>query len=70
VCGVVMTLIGLGILTAAAWSWRSAGFGGLDPMLTMRQVIPAVLLMTLGTQTVFVSFFFSVLGIRTGNRGS
>jgi len=70
VCGAVTTLIGLGILTAAAWSWRSAGFGGLDPMLTMRQVIPAVLLMTLGTETIFVSFFLSVLGIRTGKQGS
>jgi glycosyltransferase involved in cell wall biosynthesis len=70
ICGLVMAMLGLGILGAAAWSWSSAGFGGLEPMLTMRQVIPAVLLMTLGTETIFVSFFLSVLGMRTGNRNS
>ncbi len=39
------------------------GFGNLDPSLTMREVIPAVVLLALGTQTIFASFFISILSI-------
>jgi hypothetical protein len=39
------------------------GFGVLDPRTTMREVIPAAVLLTLGVQTVFASFFLSILGI-------
>jgi len=42
-------------------SWQAVGFGNLDPSLTMREVIPAVVLLALGTQTVFASFFISIL---------
>ena len=38
-------------------------FGPLDYPHTMRIVIPAVMLLTLGAQTVFASFFLSVLGL-------
>ena len=62
--GLVLTLTGLGALLAAVWSWRSVGFGGLDPRETMRQVIPGAVLLMLGIQTVFSSFFLSTLGIR------
>ena len=44
-------------------SWGAAGFGALDPSVTMREVIPAAVLLTLGVQTVFASFFLSILGI-------
>ena len=40
------------------------GFGALDPRVTMRQVIPGVVLMALGAQTVFASFFLGVLTLR------
>jgi hypothetical protein len=30
----------------------------------MRQVIPAVVLLMLGVQTIFASFFLSILGLR------
>ncbi|HLZ94170.1 MAG TPA: glycosyltransferase family 2 protein [Candidatus Dormibacteraeota bacterium] len=61
--GALMSLVGLVALIAAVLSWHSAGFGNLDPSLTMREVIPAVVLLALGTQTVFASFFLSILGI-------
>jgi hypothetical protein len=35
----------------------------LDPQLTMREVIPSVVLLALGTQTVFASFFISIFSI-------
>jgi glycosyltransferase involved in cell wall biosynthesis len=61
--GALMVLVGLLALVIAVVSWTAAGFGNLDPTLTMREVIPAVVLMALGTQTVFASFFISILSI-------
>jgi len=47
----------------AVLSWGAVGFGNLDPRLTMREVIPAAVLLTLGVQTIFASFFLSILGM-------
>jgi glycosyltransferase involved in cell wall biosynthesis len=59
--GALMSVVGVVALIAAVVSWQAAGFGNLDPSLTMREVIPAVVLLALGTQTVFASFFISIL---------
>jgi len=59
--GAFMSFAGVVALIAAVVSWQSVGFGQLDPSLTMREVIPAVVLLALGTQTVFASFFISIL---------
>jgi glycosyltransferase involved in cell wall biosynthesis len=61
--GALMVLAGITGLVLAVASWQSVRFGNLDPSLTMREVIPAVLLMAIGTQTVFASFFISILSI-------
>jgi glycosyltransferase involved in cell wall biosynthesis len=61
--GALMALVGVVGMIAAVASWQSVGFGNLDPSLTMREVIPAVVLLALGTQTVFASFFISILSI-------
>jgi glycosyltransferase involved in cell wall biosynthesis len=61
--GALMALVGLVALILAVASWGAVGFGNLDPSLTMREVIPAVVLLALGTQTVFASFFISILSI-------
>ena len=61
--GGLMVIIGFVALVLAVASWGSVGFGNLDPSLTMREVIPAVVLLALGTQTVFASFFISILSI-------
>ena len=61
--GALMFALGvLGTLVAVV-SWQSAGFGSLNPTMTMREVIPAAVLITLGVQTIFASFFLSILGI-------
>ena len=65
VAGALMVLGGLLTLVIAVASWSASGFGNLDPSTTMRQVIPAVVLTALGTQTVFASFFMSILGIES-----
>src|SRR6202521_2272487 len=61
--GALMVLVGVVALILAVASWGSVGFGILNPSLTMREVIPAVVLLALGTQTVFASFFISILSI-------
>jgi glycosyltransferase involved in cell wall biosynthesis len=61
--GALMALGGLVALVLAVVSWQSVGFGNLNPSMTMREVIPAVVLLALGTQTIFASFFISILAI-------
>jgi len=61
--GALMALGGLAALVLAVTSWQSVGFGNLNPSTTMREVIPAVVLLSLGTQTIFASFFISILSI-------
>lgn len=61
-------LLGLGVfLSGLLWSlaitldWGRAGFGALNPMETMRSVIPAVTLMAVGMQTAMGSAFAGAL---------
>jgi glycosyltransferase involved in cell wall biosynthesis len=61
ILGTAMALGGAGLLAGAVNQWRSAGFGTLDYAHTMRWVIPGVTLVALGFQTVFSSFFISIL---------
>jgi hypothetical protein len=63
VVGGLMFLSGVVGTIVAVLSWQAAGFGALDPRLTMREIIPAAVLLTLGVQTIFASFFLSILGI-------
>jgi glycosyltransferase involved in cell wall biosynthesis len=62
--GVVLTIAGLGASVYAVSGWGAQHFGLLDYSRTMRIVIPAALCLTLGAQTIFASFFLSVLGMR------
>jgi hypothetical protein len=62
--GVVMIIFGVGTSIYAVGFWESRNFGALDYPHTMRIVIPAALFLILGVQTVFSSFFLSVLGLR------
>jgi glycosyltransferase involved in cell wall biosynthesis len=52
---------GVTMLGLAVAKWYQAGFGALDYSQTMRWVIPGVTLTALGFQTVFSSFFVSIL---------
>ena len=63
VAGALMTVAGIAGIVLAVLSWQAAGFGNLKPATTMREVIPALVLLALGVQTVFASFFISILAI-------
>jgi glycosyltransferase involved in cell wall biosynthesis len=62
--GAVLTIAGFTASAYAVSAWGAQHFGMLDYSRTMRIVIPAALLLTLGAQTIFASFFMSVLGLR------
>ena len=62
--GTLLTVAGLATSASAVGAWGSKHFGALDYSHTMRLVIPGALLLTLGVQTIFASFFMSVLGLR------
>jgi glycosyltransferase involved in cell wall biosynthesis len=67
--GALMFALGVVGTVVAVASWQSVGFGSLNPSTTMREVIPAAVLITLGVQTVFASFFLSILGIDNESDG-
>lgn len=64
ISGLALIAFGLAIAGYAVYGWWSVGFGELEPHITMRLTIPAGILLTLGVQTVFASFFLGVLTLR------
>jgi hypothetical protein len=62
--GSLLILAGMATSVSAVRMWGAQHFGQLDYPHTMRIVIPAALLLILGAQTIFSSFFLSVLGLR------
>ena len=66
--GLVLVLVGVVALGHAVWVWKQAGFGLLLPGENLRRLLPAVTLVVLGIQTIFSSFFMSVLGLKTVSR--
>lgn len=62
--GIAMLVAGAAVVAYVLWSWQQVRFGGLDPRVTMRELIPAAVLLVVGTQTIFSSFFLSILGLR------
>jgi hypothetical protein len=64
VAGAVMLLFGGTLAVMAVLDWRATDFGSLDPQVTLRLVIPAVTLLSLGAEAVLSSFLLSILGLQ------
>lgn len=62
IVGGVVMLFGAALLGWTTYLWQHEGFGPLDPSVTMRRVIPAVVLITCGMEILFGSFFLGFLG--------
>jgi len=60
--GAFLVLAGLSITGWAFYLWERTGYGALDPRQMIRIISPGLLSLTLGVETVFSSFFFSILG--------
>lgn len=59
--GSVILSVGLGINIFILWKWIAANFGEL---FEIRRALFALTLMVIGMQTIFSSFFLSLLGIK------
>lgn len=64
VAGLIMCLLGIALLAAAVNVWRISHYGRLDYAHTMRLVVPGATSTAVGVQTVFASFFVSILGLK------
>lgn len=64
IIGGTALLLGVILLARAVAEWRLRGFGALDTSVTLRVVIPGALLVLLGAQAIFGSFFLGVLAMQ------
>ena len=61
--GAALLIAGLGVTAYAVGSWGQASFSDLNPVVSMRIVLPGITALILGVQVIFSSFLFSVLGM-------
>jgi len=59
--GAATALAGTALCVMLTVQWGRAGFGALDPEVAMRQIIPGVALVLIGTQSLLASIFFAAL---------
>jgi glycosyltransferase involved in cell wall biosynthesis len=62
--GAALAVAGLAGTGIAVAQWGSRDFGPLDFSMSMRVVVPALVALMLGVQTVFASFLLSLLSVR------
>ena len=63
ILGIIAFISGAVLLVKAIIYWKKAHFGAISYPESLRQVIPAVTLMTVGIQVIFSSFFLSILDL-------
>jgi glycosyltransferase involved in cell wall biosynthesis len=61
--GVFILLAGLVLSFLSIRIWSETGFGPLMPVNMIRMIVPAVVCIVVGSQTILGSFFLSVLGL-------
>ncbi len=63
--GAILTVLGLILSIIAVKTWKSAGFGDLEPERVMRIVIPAVTFLEIGIQNITTGFLIGMVKIRS-----
>ncbi|WP_373479813.1 glycosyltransferase family 2 protein [Geminocystis sp.] len=63
--GTILFLLGGITSILALFQWKATDFTALNPVLTMRLVIPSVTAIALGLQIIFASFFLSIFQLKT-----
>jgi glycosyltransferase involved in cell wall biosynthesis len=63
--GIILFLLGGFTSILALFQWESVNFGSLNPVPTMRLIIPSVTAIALGLQVIFASFFLSIFQLKT-----
>lgn len=59
--GGLTAAVGLALCLALTWTWGRSGFGALDPEQAMRQIIPGVAMLLIGTQSLLAAIFFAAM---------
>jgi hypothetical protein len=59
--GALTAAFGLALCLGLTWTWTRSGFGALNPEQAMRQIIPGVALLLVGTQSLLAAVFFAAL---------
>lgn len=68
--GGLLVAAGVTLAVVSLLRWRTAGYAAVDPTVTVRIVVPAVLALVLGVQTIFSSLLLSVMELPTRARSS
>ena len=68
IAGLILLLTGVGFFVSAVLQWKSQHFGDLSYPQSLRLVIPAANLISIGFQIIFSSFFLSVLTLKRKRR--
>jgi hypothetical protein len=63
ILGAALLLAGFGTMVYSVVLWGQAGFGPLTPTHMLRITLPAAASLVLGVETIFSSFFLSLLGM-------
>jgi glycosyltransferase involved in cell wall biosynthesis len=61
--GAALLIAGIGIACYSLVLWNRTGFGPMNPVVLVRLVAAAMVTIILGVQTIFSSFFLSILGL-------
>ncbi len=64
VCGILLTLIGVGLLVSAVIVWYEQQFGLMDYRMILRLVIPGSTLVGIGVQLAYTGFLLGVLQLK------
>lgn len=70
VVAIVLGLSGIWLFGRSFWNWYANGFPPLDASVTMRQVIPALTLITLSAQCMLNGFMLSTLFLATRKKSA
>jgi hypothetical protein len=63
IAGAALLLVGLGLNTWLVLEWYDRNLGGLEVQTTLRYALWGFTAMVLGVQTIYGSFFLSMLGM-------
>jgi glycosyltransferase involved in cell wall biosynthesis len=62
--GGILLCLGIAAGVYAVVTWHSSGFGHLSPTHALRITLPSITAVMLGVETIFSSFFLSLLGLK------
>ena len=63
--GALLTIIGTMLSISAVSIWSDSGFGPLVPEIMMRKTIPAVAMIAVGTQSMFIGFIMGIIKVKS-----